>query len=106
MIKHNFLIHFGTILPKFLSASSTDLTGESSDVHPAVRDVPRVPLRYLSLHDGQAAAHAGPHQLADHKALAGRHQPEPTEAGRGSPGFTSARHLQRRTCGHRFGGEI
>lgn len=67
---------------KNVSCFFTDLTGESSDVHLAVRDVPRVPLWYLSLYDGQAAAHAGPHQHAHHKAPAGRHQPQPAEAGR------------------------
>lgn len=91
----------GTVLPKCVSSSSTDLTGESSDVHPAVRDVPRVPLWYLGIHDGQAAAHAGSHQHADNKATAGRHKPQSTKSGRGSPGFTSTHRLQ-----HRLGGEI
>lgn len=82
----------------------TGLTGESSDVHLAVRDVPRVPLWYLSLDDGQAAAHAGPHQHAHHKAPAGRHQPQPTEAGRGCPRRASFQHLKH-TCSDRLQGE-
>ncbi len=78
----SWLLLFDTMLKKNYFSFSTDVTGESSDVHLAVRDVPRLPLWYLGLYDGQAAAHAGPHQHAHHKAPAGRHQPQPTEAGR------------------------